>query len=260
MFSPKISCLCLTANRVSYLKRAVECFVNQTYQNTELIVLYRDQDHETESFLQSLSDVRIKPYIVPADQLRTLGELRNLSIERSTGEYFIQWDDDDWYHNDRIMLQITAALQFGKEGSALSNVLFFDSVSKQAYFSFDRPWENSLLCKKSTFEAGYKYPQLNQREDTSMMRHLVLANKLSRVNTYPVYIYIFHGNNTWNQEHFNSLFEASQKLSADSSKMIMEILDGRIPNETASAMLKSSDFVSELDYFMIWRNHFNKPQ
>lgn len=242
------------------MKRAVECFVNQTYQNTELVVLFRDQDHETRSYLQTVSDIRVKPCIVPTAESLTLGELRNLSIEHSSGEYFIQWDDDDWYHNDRIMIQVTAALQFGKEGSALSNVLFFDSVKKQAYFSFDRPWENSILCKKTTVDSGLRYRPLNQREDTSFMQELVLANKLSRVHTYPLYIYIFHGNNTWNQEHFSSLFGASQKLSAFASKRIADILDGNISNETASAILKSSDFLTELDHFQMWRNHFSKTE
>jgi glycosyltransferase involved in cell wall biosynthesis len=256
MDMPKVSCLCLTENRVPYLKRAVNCFFDQTYQNKELVIFYRDDDHDTISFLQQFSDDSIKSFSVPRSVNISLGDMRNLSIEKSTGEYFVQWDDDDWYHNQRIELQIQSTLDCNKEANVLSQVIMFDAVNDQAYFTFDRPWENTILCSKKTYLKGYNYPQLNQGEDTSFMRALLLDGKLSRVVGFPAYIYIFHGNNTWKQDHFNSLFDASQKLSEETSLLIKNILNGGLSNTKASQTLKSADIVKQFDFFYMWRKHF----
>jgi glycosyltransferase involved in cell wall biosynthesis len=257
MSRPLVSCLCVTEKRVKYLERVVDCFLNQSYENKELVIIYRDEDFETLRYVSKLSDVRIKIYPVPSTTVISLGALRNLSIDKCTGDYFIQWDDDDWYHNDRIKQQIESALTCNKDASVLKQVIFFDKLNSTAYFSFERPWENTILCSKAVYEKGIRYPELNSKEDTAFMRELLLNNKLSAVSSYPTYIYIFHGTNTWNQEHFNYFYSVSQKLSPAASALINGILHDSISSTEASERLRRPELLEELDFFYMWRKFFS---
>src|SRR6187399_197150 len=103
---PLISCLCITRNKIPLLKRAIHCFRNQTYPNKELILVFEDNDNDTKSFVKRLKDKNISIYEIPSTPKLSLGELRNISIHKCKGEYFCQWDADDWYHNRRLETQI----------------------------------------------------------------------------------------------------------------------------------------------------------
>jgi glycosyltransferase involved in cell wall biosynthesis len=85
---PLVSCLCVTHNRVPYLKRAIDCFSNQTYKNKELVVVYGAEDSDTVDYLKSRTDIDIKRVELPATTPLTLGERRNLSIQASNGITF----------------------------------------------------------------------------------------------------------------------------------------------------------------------------
>ena len=37
--TPLVTCLCLTRNRRGFLPRAIECFVAQTYEERELLIV-----------------------------------------------------------------------------------------------------------------------------------------------------------------------------------------------------------------------------
>src|SRR5688572_18686998 len=95
---PLISCLCITERRVHFLKGAVSCFLSQTYPNKELVVVHKEDDHDTLDYITSLNNQTIRSVAIPPGQHKTLGERRNFSIMAAEGEYFCQWDDDDWYH------------------------------------------------------------------------------------------------------------------------------------------------------------------
>ena len=48
---PLISCICVTREKPSLLKRAIDCFLAQTYPNKELVILYEDDDYATEELV-----------------------------------------------------------------------------------------------------------------------------------------------------------------------------------------------------------------
>lgn len=86
---PLISCLCVTQYKVKQLKRAINCFNSQTYINKELIIMYEDNDKETQNYIESYGETEnIYCIEVPAEPKMTLGELRNCSIASCNGEYF----------------------------------------------------------------------------------------------------------------------------------------------------------------------------
>src|SRR5688572_1956099 len=94
---PVISCLCVTENRTGFLKKTISCFKAQTYPSKELLIVYTG--NENLGHLLSETDTSVRIIRLPYPSSLSLGERRNISIENCRGEYFCQWDDDDWHHN-----------------------------------------------------------------------------------------------------------------------------------------------------------------
>jgi len=86
---PLVSCLTATYGRVTFLKQAVACFMEQDYENRELVVL---NNHPT-PIACDLPGVRI----LNEPGYPTLGDCRNRLLEEARGEFVRTWDDDDLY-------------------------------------------------------------------------------------------------------------------------------------------------------------------
>ncbi len=111
---PLVSCLCVTQNRVPLLRRAVACFLGQTYQPRELVMLYQSDDQTTRHYLEGLNEPSIRSVEVPSTPPLRLGVLRNLSLQASRGYYVAQWDDDDWHDPTRLAVQVAALKKSGR--------------------------------------------------------------------------------------------------------------------------------------------------
>jgi len=246
---PFVSCLCLTRNRPAYLRRAIQCFISQSYANKELLIVIRDDDHVSKEIIRSAAGSHIRCLELPCVPKKSLGELRNIAILNCRGDYFCQWDDDDWYHNDRLEIQVEALLRHEKSASILVKYLMYDAMHEQAYLSPIGPWASSILCKKDLVNDSISYPPVSLREDSIFLNRLYGVNCLVPVLHPCTYIYVHHGRNTWNAGHFNRLFARSKKLSADTSLLVKDILNGDLDNAQASAALLAPAVLKEMDYF-----------
>ena len=85
--NPLISCLCVTRGRVELLQRAIECFQVQSYPHKELVIVCEGDDRETLNFLHNLDGDAVRHHIVPVEPKKSLGALRNLSIQLAEGEF-----------------------------------------------------------------------------------------------------------------------------------------------------------------------------
>jgi len=85
----KVSCLTATYGRYSVLTEAVSCFLQQDYENKELVIL---NNHPVE-LICSLPQVTI--YNEPI--YPTLGDCRNRLLDLAKGDLVRTWDDDDLY-------------------------------------------------------------------------------------------------------------------------------------------------------------------
>ena len=102
MDEPLVSCLMVTKNRRDLARRSIACFMSQTWQNKELVII-DDGDEDYTALIETFdAGQRIQYNRISADPDRLLGGLRNISLDRANGEYCMQWDDDEWYHPRRI--------------------------------------------------------------------------------------------------------------------------------------------------------------
>ena len=66
-------------------KRCLESILNQSYQDFEIVVVYKEGNDKTLDVINSLHDSRIR--VVYQHQKSGPGGARNIGIDSSTGEY-----------------------------------------------------------------------------------------------------------------------------------------------------------------------------
>ena len=218
--------MCVTRGRPNLLRRATRCFQRQSYARRELLIVYEDDDPATKSLVRQLEweDSRVIGLCVPMRPHKiSLGELRNIAVDHSSGDFVAQWDDDDWYSNHRLEVQWDAIAGSGRPACVLGRWTVFDTRSQLAYLSMWRTWEGSLLCRRSEM-LERRYPDLPRAEDTPAVDALQRNGKLTMINRPDVYVYVFHNNNTWPAQHFSGFFQPDRRLADQRSKEIAQHL------------------------------------
>jgi len=225
---PLISCICITDNRTNLLKRAITCFAMQNYPNKELVISHPMQDENTRYFIKKvLEENDLSIVELERDDNESVGNARNLAISKCHGDYVCVWDDDDWYHASRLSFQFNSmqTTGIGYSASVLSRLILFDYTKKKAYLSFHHCWENTLLCRKEIIFQN-QYAHQNRGEDTHIIKFLDGKKFLHHIDEAPfLYIYIYHGENTWNYDHYEFLVNKSELLEDRISDEIHNLIE-----------------------------------
>lgn len=199
---PLVSCLMVTADRRDLCRRSIRCFQRQTYPNRELVVV----DDGDEDLAPVLADL-------PADQVcyvklerkpeNVLGHLRNVALDHASGTFLAQWDDDDWYHAERLETQV-GALQQGYDACSVHGALMHidapDYVRHPYVGYLDDGVPGSIVHRR---DASIRYPEMRRAEDTVYLnawrekRYTILPGSEAHL-----FIRCFHGDNTWEKKHF----------------------------------------------------------
>jgi len=234
---PLISCICVTRGRPYLLNGAISCFAAQTYPNKELVIVYEKDDEQTCRYINSLQTLLyIRCICIEPSPEKKLGYLRNYAIEQSHGVYICQWDDDDWYHCQRLEEQYNTLHTAGLTACVLNRWLMFDHTNQKAYISMKRMWEGSLLCRKDVLQ-NIHYDNKSMGEDSIVIMKLHRQKQVHIINTPHLYIYNYHGANTWHYAHWNGFFNISILLDESTSHNIHAILQHQYNITEASALL-----------------------
>ena len=209
---PLVSCMLVTRKRFLLARQSIQCFLQQTYPNKELIVIDDEKDSELQAWVAKHRNPAIQ-YLHLADEGKTLGALRNLAVEHAQGEYVVQWDDDDLNHPQRLMWQLAAMFAADVQVSFLHRQMLWSPQHIFLGVSHHFMAENTMLCKKSLLPA---YPDIRKGEDTPVCEQLVQKHKVLLCDCPQAYIYSFQGESTWGEEHFHQLAEqCSQQYKGD---------------------------------------------
>jgi glycosyltransferase involved in cell wall biosynthesis len=200
---PKVSCLMVTADRAALMSRAIRCFARQTYANRELVVI-DDGKEDLRPVLAELPEEQVRYVKLEKRPEQTLGFLRNVSLEEARGEILIQWDDDDWYHADRIAKQITPILD-GADASVLSGALMHLDTPEFFRHPYLGTLKNgvpgTIMHRK---HATIRYPTIKRAEDSIYLDDWKKEGTIAKLPVDEAHLFIrcFHGRNTWEKEHF----------------------------------------------------------
>lgn len=246
---PLVSCLCITFNRINYLKKAIQCFLSQTHKNSELIIVCDRLDVETIRLLVQLQSPKIKVFPQEEMSSKTLGELRNISLTCATGDYVCNWDDDDWSNIDRIERQLEAIHRHKKPACILSRLFIFNEVANEGFLSYRRMWENTIMVNRNFLvKNGIRYPHINSHEDYQLVNSIIQSNALYPVEDATLYIYRYTGKNTCTKEHFDRLFGYSFGLSAYQSLVVSNAFSDSVSVEETAKRMHSVNFQASLVY------------
>lgn len=214
---PLVSCLMLTYNRLKPFKKAIQCFLDQTHDNKELVIINSGDEKYTEkitNYIQSVRGFEINDIHLHNVGKRSIGELRNIGLENSRGEYIIVFDDDDYHHPKRIEKQLELCLNSNIDGTLLRN---FKAVYKNRIFP-DKVYictmlpglEGTLLFRKG----DVRYPDIDQGEDTGFLERLKedSYNIMVIDEPYDMYGYNFYGKNTVSKSHFQDMIDRNDPL------------------------------------------------
>jgi len=192
----------VTANRRRLCRRAIRCYNRQTYPNRELVVV-DDGEQSLDPVLDAVPDSELSYVELSPDSDRPLGALRNIALDAASGDFLTQWDDDDWYHSDRVREQAEVLLE-GYDACCLHGTLMH--LDSEEYFF--HPYVGYLsdgvpgtIMHRN--DGNIRYPEKRRAEDTVYLKgwkkkRFKLLSKLKN----HLFIRCFHGENTWEKDHF----------------------------------------------------------
>jgi hypothetical protein len=117
---PAVTCLCLTRNRREWLPKAIDCFLQQTYEPKDLLIV---GDGDDVSGLVP-ADERIR--LVCAGTRLQVGAKRNYGCGLAQGELIAHWDDDDYSAPWRLTDQVGRLIESAKAVTGYCSMKFTD--------------------------------------------------------------------------------------------------------------------------------------
>lgn len=168
-----ISVLLPTYARPEFLRESIECFLRQTYTDSELVVMNDWRGHTV-----SFDHPRVRVFNNTSGKRRSLGATRNWLCSQAAGDIVTDWDDDDIYLPDHLE-------------SALSMMSLYPKckISKQRWqwkWNVDRPlcriapaaYLHTLLMDKSLRNAMGGYADKTTFSDSEFLERMIKSEEL----------------------------------------------------------------------------------
>lgn len=104
MYEPKVTIIIPVYNGSNYMAQAIDCAINQTYKNIEILVVNDGSTDggESEKIALSYGD-SIKYYNKPNGGVSSV---LNFALDKASGEWFSWLSHDDLYYPDKIKKQV----------------------------------------------------------------------------------------------------------------------------------------------------------
>ena len=191
---PKVSCV-MPACYGKMALVAVQCFMNQTYENRELIVVDNNDEGDTiETLLPD--DDRIKYHRC---QRMPVGALRNLGTSYSIGDAICTWDCDDWYAATRIEEQVARLAESGKAVTGFDSIYYFDVSNGNTFRYFYEPGRahipyacGSSQCYLKSWWVNHKFPETGV-EDYAFQHEAFENSQLDSIDGAELLVARAHG-------------------------------------------------------------------
>lgn len=202
----KVSLIVPIYNSQNYLEKCIKSLISQTLKDIQIILINDGSTDNSEKIIKSFDDERIV-YISKNNE--GIGKTRNLGIDKATGEFLAFVDSDDYLNEHFCEYMYQKAVNddcdlvvcdFFEDRNTLVGIKFKDFKDTNLretpelinYINLgpcNKLYKKSLFDDKSNrFEENLKY------EDAPfVVKMLVSANKIGKVNDYLTY-YVIHSN------------------------------------------------------------------
>ncbi len=222
---PLVSCITPTYNRPELLRQSISLFLQQEYENKELIII---DDSSISQQYSNIVELEAVKHIFFREK-QTIGEKRNTACEYATGEIIVHWDDDDWYTPQWIKQQVLALQKGNTKITGLDKPFFYSEKLNKAwqyiYPENEKKWVYgaTLAYWKSVWQS-HPFSKINIGEDNMfvwqgsqpVVAHNFVEGYLGRIhigNTSPKYT----ASKRWeitDMQNINPILEAAKILPA----------------------------------------------
>ena len=236
---PKISCLMVTHDRLSLARRAIRCFADQTYPERELVIV-TDGDLRYRRALACYVDhlgLQTVRFVHPDSDQLALGQLRNIALDAAHGDVICQWDDDDCYHPERLAVQFAHMRDSNARACFLTDHLHLLEKDRALVWVDwtvgGKSGEGQLLpgTVMAFTDRRFRYPEsgpyVSRGEDSVFLHELYRSVPVAPLSGMGhVYLYSYHGRNTFSKEHHYNLrrFSASRSRLNEKVETIRQAL------------------------------------
>ena len=226
---PSICCVMVTGKdtaRYPLALNSIKAFERQSYQGPLALRIINDNpvpllppDFES---AREIQEVRVK------GNPKSLGELRNLALALAGNTHFMQWDDDDFSHQDRIAWQVEQTNFQQGEATIFRRELHCNLFDGTAFANNGKQsrvggFAGTMLFPKLSH---IRFPHTGKHEDTEFLLQYKARGRLRVLDNQPhMYLRFYHGHNTWSQQHVMQKKPGSRELSQDERAYVDEILD-----------------------------------
>ncbi len=201
--------------RLSLIQKSLHSYSTQTHRKKELVVVLDCPSPTEERAFNRLVEKlpsKVQVTIKKPEKKLSLGGLRNFALQLARGDVICQWDDDDLYHPTRIEFQLKQLVEKGVGAVFLQQIVHYFAKSKTCYWTDWRrlPYQvlpGTLMVRKSDC---IQYRKKARGEDMCFLTRLQQWTRVEALDSPPfLYVYVFHGGNTWNNSHHLRLARAA---------------------------------------------------
>ncbi len=160
--NPLVSIVIPVHNGEKYIKEAIDSCTNQTYRNIEVIVVDDKSEDDTLKILKESGD-KIK--VIPIEKQNGLGNVINIGIRASKGQYIARMDADDVMYPTRLEKQVEY-LESNPKCVAVGGQI--DIIDENSKITGHREYaiENKDLKKNRFLFQPFAHPAVTLRKST----------------------------------------------------------------------------------------------
>ncbi len=214
-----ISCLMVTLDRLALAKLAIRSYAEQSYPDRELVIVSDGEESYRSALMRCVEELGVAGVrmIYPGPGGLTLGALRNISLEAAQGEIICQWDDDDYSHPERLAIQVRHMIAQPAGASFFTDHLHYlepEGLLWWVDWSADGQNDGLMQLAPGTLmmhrDLRFRYPECGpdarQGEDWVFMESVYGSLPVAALKgAGHLYLYRYHGRNTFSREHHHSL-------------------------------------------------------
>jgi glycosyltransferase involved in cell wall biosynthesis len=188
----RVSCILATGNRPAFTRQAVRCFLRQTRDDSELIVV-DDGVQPVADTCQGLCRVTY----LRLDEPTPLGTKLNIGVRRSSGAIIQKLDDDDYYHPEFLQRAADRLERLPPEGSLVAWDCFLVLLAGEQRVRFSgHGWTaGGTLCFHRRLWERQPFRDAPRHVDTYFIEDA--RPRVVKVCAPEMYILVRHGSNTW---------------------------------------------------------------
>lgn len=194
---PLVACITPSGYRPVLLKRCIEQFLEQDYENKIMVIVFPDNDwdkHIDFEWYEKLCTENIIPIQVVFKE-GNIGAKRNAAVEATDAEIIVHWDDDDNYSPDWITKSVAHLLRTNAHLTGLASAKFTDGANTWQYiYNSGQPYVmGATMCYLRSMWERNKFPDKNVGEDNAFCTNAGIISPHYYIDSFMATI---HPNNT----------------------------------------------------------------